>query len=111
MSGSNPIEANSEVPMANAPSTRANSAARFSRAGLRLGLVALACTSEVISAPWVSELEGTDARCGSELRRLEWPISRLLKSGSYFGFDCPSGNFVALTAARHVFGGVAGSAG
>src|SRR6266851_6188897 len=37
--------------------------------------------------------------------------SRLLKSGSYFGFDCPSGNFVALTAARHVFGGVAGSAG
>jgi len=37
--------------------------------------------------------------------------SRLLKSGSYFGFDLPSGNFVALTAARQVFGGVAGSAG
>ena len=37
--------------------------------------------------------------------------SRLLKSGSYLGIDLPSGNFVALTAARHVFGGVAGSAG
>src|SRR5437016_1909782 len=74
MSGNNPIEANSEVPMANAPSTRANSTANLSRAGLRLGLVALACTSAVISAPLVSELEGTGARCGSELRRPEWPI-------------------------------------
>jgi len=37
--------------------------------------------------------------------------SRLLKSGSYFGFDLSSGNFVALMAARHVFAGVAGSVG
>src|SRR5258708_26197238 len=28
--------------------------------------------------------------------------SRLLKSGSYFGFDFPIGNFAAPTPARHV---------
>jgi len=66
MSGSNPIETNSEVPMANAPSTRAHSAANFSRAGLRLESWRSACTSAVISAPLVLELEGTGARCGSE---------------------------------------------
>jgi hypothetical protein len=37
--------------------------------------------------------------------------NRLLKNGSYLGIDLPSGNFVARTAARHVVGGVAGSAG
>jgi len=37
--------------------------------------------------------------------------SRLLKSGSYLGFDCWRIHFVVLAPARQVFGGVAGSAG